>query len=415
MPKQNLPAKKAFTELLLLPRVVVLRLLESTKCTNSDKSLIRDTNESNGISLESNNGANFQNNDSFTNALNNSETSNANIGQPTHMMKRLTKALPDLGLESYVTNNDSLSNFIKDPHSKESFSSSKSSTSSIGPATSSVPSFENPLKTSTPTQNNLSPNSSVSSLSWDPMSMESNTSSVPPSQSSIGVQVNPDTNFQSTQTELPKMVSTDQQTESQTFSQPTSAPEYPPQTKSFVLDSPDVSMTEIAEESKKVRGKKRKPPLDSTNDKRKLLPSEKRLQMKFKCPFCVKTFSLEKDKIAHLEMSHSTRPSSLHVCEICGRAFLKLQGLKIHKKRIHPNQTADISRAEDQIFQCEKCGKSFKRMNNLTRHKLKIHSISPPKELSQLTKPKPPLVLADGKKIKKGKSASNVSTFPLWK
>lgn len=110
----------------------------------------------------------------------------------------------------------------------------------------------------------------------------------------------------------------------------------------------------------------------------------------FQCKHCSKSFSVKNDLVKHIPIHSSVLP---HICDVCGKQYLRDTSLKIHK-RTHdsdmqsafPCKLCDLAFSKRHILwkhvrdnhhfdhTCEFCGKKFATADNLRKHK-PVHAI----------------------------------------
>ncbi|XP_060647398.1 zinc finger protein 569-like [Drosophila nasuta] len=104
--------------------------------------------------------------------------------------------------------------------------------------------------------------------------------------------------------------------------------------------------------------KSKETPLRKRRNKYKV--KSNKLGLDDKCRYCDKAFSSSYAKRLH-EKRHTGERS--HICNSCGKGFIRSHDLKIHNKRLH---------TDERPFQCQLCPRSF-IANHLLRTHMKQH------------------------------------------
>lgn len=82
----------------------------------------------------------------------------------------------------------------------------------------------------------------------------------------------------------------------------------------------------------------------------------------FQCAVCGVAFNLNGKLKEHMNRTHPD-PNTSHECEQCGKRFMQIARLKVHR----------TTHSELRLFDCEVCSKPFKTKKTLRQHKL-VHS-----------------------------------------
>ena len=94
-----------------------------------------------------------------------------------------------------------------------------------------------------------------------------------------------------------------------------------------------------------------------------ILSAHNTAMKKFACEFCDNVFSEEVNLKNHISNCHD---SSDFTCDLCGKVFLRKEGLKIHINSAH----------ELKEFPCDFCDESFALKNELKNHILGCHDLN---------------------------------------
>ncbi|XP_043648634.1 zinc finger protein 436 [Drosophila teissieri] len=91
----------------------------------------------------------------------------------------------------------------------------------------------------------------------------------------------------------------------------------------------------------------------------------------YTCVHCAKSYARANLLDSHLrEMHHNSAARIIHACPHCNKVYTAERSLKYHMKRAH--ESNHRSESPDALHICDECGKSFVRRAHLTRHK-KVH------------------------------------------
>ncbi|XP_070070665.1 zinc finger protein 660 isoform X2 [Drosophila takahashii] len=91
----------------------------------------------------------------------------------------------------------------------------------------------------------------------------------------------------------------------------------------------------------------------------------------YTCVHCAKSYARANLLDSHLrEMHHNASARVIYPCPSCSKVYTAERSLKYHIKRAH--KRTHTLEAPDSLHICEECGKSFVRRALLTRHK-RIH------------------------------------------
>jgi uncharacterized Zn-finger protein len=101
--------------------------------------------------------------------------------------------------------------------------------------------------------------------------------------------------------------------------------------------------------------------------------NEKDKEKLLSCQVCFKKYKNRQTLKRHMQTHISNRK-----CELCEKAFTRLESLRKHQKNIHGIHHE--KKQSTTSFLCELCNKCFKTKYNLVRHKSKVHQSATPKQ-----------------------------------